>query len=147
MASTNVPSSEAHVLTMSIALDFWGKVTPCILQLVSHSRILAEMANLHFLSLMEALIESNSAILNKLLPVWSPVLFAFHMQLPGHLQMRLQNCRNFPPSTSALPPPPTAQAGNQPVSNPTLLKWLQRLQFKMGQIEVQSSAATQFYSV
>lgn len=39
------------------------------------------MANLHFLSLLEALMESNSAILNKLLPIWSPVLFAFHVQV------------------------------------------------------------------
>lgn len=32
-----------------------------------------------------------------------------------------------------------------PVHNLLLLKWVQRLQFKMAQIELQSSAATQFY--
>ena len=117
------------------------------------------MVNLHFLSLLEALLEVNASILGKLMPLWSPVLFAHHVQvssknkknhtvlryeiiiiinffsyqLPGHLQMRLQNCRNFAP--------------NNPPSNTLLAKWLQRLQFKMGQIELQSSAATQFYSV
>ncbi|XP_046405195.1 protein unc-79 homolog isoform X2 [Ischnura elegans] len=170
------PSSEAHAITMGIVFDFWGKVTPCILQLVSHCKVLAEMVNLHFLSLMEALLECNSTILSKLLPLWSPVLFAYHTQLPGHLQVRLQGCRNFPPSGSPTPgcPPssptssqsqqvsrgsklhsltsqsrsPSQNCGNtRPACRGALLRWLQRLQFKMGQIELQSSAATQFYSV
>ncbi|KAG8237689.1 hypothetical protein J437_LFUL017769 [Ladona fulva] len=169
------PSSEAHAITMGIVFDFWGKVTPCILQLVSHCKVLAEMVNLHFLSLMEALLECNSTILSKLLPLWSPVLFAYHTQLPGHLQVRLQGCRNFPPSGSAVPgcppsptvshspqvshggtshslssqqrPPSQSSGGTKPACRGALLRWLQRLQFKMGQIELQSSAATQFYSV
>jgi len=66
------------------------------------------------------------------------------MQLPGHLQVRLQGCRNYPPTTV---PPLHLDSQQQNVSNPVLLRWLQRLQFKMGQIELQSSAATQFYSV
>ncbi|XP_049954031.1 protein unc-79 homolog [Schistocerca serialis cubense] len=144
IASHNLPSSEAHSLTMSILFDFWGKVTPCILHLVAHSKVLAEMVNLHFLSLLEALLECNSAVLSKLLPIWSPVLFAYHIQLPGHLHVRLQGCRNFPPVvTPAMPPPDETHS----LSNIVLLRWLQRLQFKMGQIELQSSAATQFYSV
>nr|CAD7567210.1 unnamed protein product [Timema californicum] len=170
-ASNNLPSSEAHTITMGILLDFWGKVTPCILQLVAHSKVrdchrllmnsskqfifyqvlehitlqLAEMVNLHFLSLLEALLECNSTVLSKLLPLWSPVLFAHHIQLPGHLQVRLQGCRNFPPFTSPSTPPVNQQ--HQSVSNIVLLRWLQRLQFKMGQIELQSSAATQFFIV
>lgn len=42
---------------------------------------LAEMVNLHFLSLLEGLLECNSAILSKLLPIWSPVLFAHYIQV------------------------------------------------------------------
>jgi hypothetical protein len=75
-------------------------VTPGILQLVSHSKVLAEMVNLHFLSLMEALTECNSTILVKLMPLWTPVLFAYRTQLPGenfgsnplHLQLQLCSC-------------------------------------------------------
>ncbi|XP_065352317.1 protein unc-79 homolog isoform X2 [Cloeon dipterum] len=173
--SSNMANGEAHYITMTILFDFWCKVTPCILQLVSHSKVLAEMVNLHFLSLLEALLECNSTVLSKLLPLWCPVLYSHQHQLPGHLQVRLQSCRNYAPSDTfqAEMPPPSgpqtsgAASGQSPshsailnqqkqspsvgmkvkVSNPFLLKWLQRLQFKMGQIELQSSAATQFYSV
>lgn len=33
------PSSEPHNVTMSILIEFWGKVTPCILSLVSSSKV------------------------------------------------------------------------------------------------------------
>ena len=52
-----------------------------MLQLVSHSKVLAEMVNLHFLSLMEALMECHSTILVKLMPLWTPVLFAYQARI------------------------------------------------------------------
>ncbi|XP_073838659.1 UNC-79 domain-containing protein isoform X12 [Musca autumnalis] len=135
--------------TMGVLFEFWAKVTPCILQLVSHSKHkdsndysqnsnakLSEMVNLHFLSLLEALKETNSTILSKLLPLWSPVLSS-HTQLSDTLHVRLQNVRNYAPDYEE------QQTSNAEV----LLKWLQRLQFKMGQIELQASTATQFYSI
>ena len=65
-------------------------IFPGILQLVSHSKVLAEMVNLHFLLLMEALMECNSSVLGKLLPLWTPVFFAYNTQLPDHVRVRLQ---------------------------------------------------------
>ncbi|KAG4066741.1 hypothetical protein HA402_012808 [Bradysia odoriphaga] len=130
------PTSEAHNVTMTILFEFWGKVTPSILQIVSTSKIVSEMVNLHFLSLLEGLKETGSTILAKLLPLWSPVLSS-QTQLSVTLHVRLQGCRDFAPSID-----------NQEVHpSEVLLKWLQRLQFKMGQIELQSSTATQFYSI
>ncbi|XP_011871476.1 PREDICTED: protein unc-79 homolog [Vollenhovia emeryi] len=142
MSKNNVTNSESHNVTMNILLEFWGKITPCILQLVSYSKALSEMLNLHFLSLLEALLECGSILLSKLLPLWNAILFSHHVQLPGHLQMRLQNCRDFPPNRMA-----ENFVTNRRESNTILLRWLHRLQFKMGQIEMQSSTATQFYSI
>ncbi|KAF7267135.1 hypothetical protein GWI33_019628 [Rhynchophorus ferrugineus] len=141
----HIPITEAYNITMNILFDFWGKVTPCILQLIQQSKTLSEIVSLHFLSMLEALIECQSTFVAKLLPLWTPVLLSSQIQLPGHLQVRLQNCRNFPPTIYQ-------DVSNEKIKlshlyNPMLLKWLQRLQFKMGQIELQSSTATQFYSL
>ncbi|KAK3579716.1 hypothetical protein CHS0354_000200 [Potamilus streckersoni] len=133
------PNSDQHQNAMTTIMDFWGRVTPGILQLLSHSKVLAEMVNLHFLSLMEALQECNSSVLAKLFPMWTSILYAYHGQLPGHLHVRLQNCHNWKPPT------PTSEENF--INSNILLTWLKRIQFKLGQIEVQSSAATQFYTV
>lgn len=77
------------------------------------------------------------------MPVWSPVLYSQQIPLPGQIQMRLQNCNNFAPST---PLTGSQNTINPPCEDTVLLRWLQRLQFKMGQTELQSSAATQLYS-
>uniref|UniRef100_A0A182SY25 Uncharacterized protein n=1 Tax=Anopheles maculatus TaxID=74869 RepID=A0A182SY25_9DIPT len=128
-------SSEAYNTTLSVLFEFWAKVTPCILQLVSHSK-LSESVNLHFLGLLESLKETRSTILAKLLPLWTPVLSS-NTQLSGTLHVRLQNCRDAVPNIEE----------QDFHASEALLKWLQRLQFKMGQIELQSSTATQFYSI
>ncbi|GAB6020639.1 hypothetical protein CHUAL_003310 [Chamberlinius hualienensis] len=139
LTALNVPGSEQYYAAAMTTIDFWAKVTPGLLQLLSHSKVLAEMVTLHFLSLIEALIECNSTVLAKLFSMWKPVLNSSNSQLPGHLVVRLQASENRPPP---------AQTKDEAVATgATLLKWVQRLQFKMGQIELQSSAATQFYSV
>ncbi|XP_032597645.1 protein unc-79 homolog isoform X2 [Drosophila grimshawi] len=150
-------SSNAEGSTLGVLFEFWTKVTPCILQLVSHGRPankelhaqpsvdfqtqsvnskLSEMVNLHFLSLLEALKETNSTVLGKLLPMWSTVLSS-QTQLSDTLHVRLQNVRDYAPDFEE----------QQTHKSEALLKWLQRLQFKMGQIELQASTATQFYSI
>ncbi|XP_037956514.1 protein unc-79 homolog isoform X2 [Teleopsis dalmanni] len=162
-------TSNTEGSTMGVLFEFWAKVTPCILQLVSHAKPakdntdftqnsnakvnifdiekyyngsnilftqLSEMVNLHFLSLLEALKETNSTVLAKLLPLWSPVLSS-QTQLSDTLHVRLQNVRDYAPDYEE----------QQTNASEALLKWLQRLQFKMGQIELQASTATQFYSI
>lgn len=97
---------------------------------------MSEMVNLHFINLLEALKETRCTILTKLLPLWSPVLSS-HSQLSNILQQRLKAVRDFAPSIDE---PDVHQSE-------ALLKHLLKLQFKMGQIELQSSTATQFYSI
>ncbi|KAI0989726.1 hypothetical protein GJ496_008126 [Pomphorhynchus laevis] len=46
-------------------MEFWTRITPAILQLIASTKDLGEMMNLHFLSLLEALQESNSVVLAK----------------------------------------------------------------------------------
>ncbi|CAL1284324.1 unnamed protein product [Larinioides sclopetarius] len=138
MVALNPPGSEQNQVCGLTLTDFWAKVTPGILQLVCHSK-LAEMVSLHFLSLMEALQECNSTILARLLPMWTPVLYSFQGHLSGNLHLRLQACVSCCP--------PTRSREETAAISTTFLRWLQRLQFKMGQIELQSSTATQFYSL
>ncbi|ELU08396.1 hypothetical protein CAPTEDRAFT_227700 [Capitella teleta] len=167
-AMFSAPGSDSHMQAHTTIMDFWGRVTPGVLQLLSHSKVvqrvellknnlldnhfddvtihkdknvkqLAEMVNLHFLNLMEALQECNSLVLSKMFPMWAPILFSYHNQLPGHMQVRLQMCQNWEPRDVV--------TDASQLDSDNLRQWLQRLQFKLGQIEVQSSAVTQFYTI
>ncbi|CAI9733136.1 QUALITY PROTEIN: unc-79 homolog [Octopus vulgaris] len=138
-AAHHPANSEQHQTASDNVMDFWARVTPGVLQLLSHSKVLAERVNLHFLRLMEALQECNSSVLAKLFPMWTAILYAYHAQLPAHLQVRLQACQNWEP------PLQTKEQTSASVS--ILMNWLKRIQFKLGQTEVQSAAATQFYTV
>lgn len=56
-------NSEQYQFSQSTLDDFWAKITPGVLRLVGHSRVMSEMVSTHFLQLIESLIESNSSIL------------------------------------------------------------------------------------
>ncbi|KFM70422.1 Protein unc-79-like protein, partial [Stegodyphus mimosarum] len=99
MVALNPPGSEQNQVCGLTLTDFWAMVTPGILQLVFHSKVLAEMVSLHFLSLMEALQECNSTVLARLLPMWTPVLYSFQGHLSNNLHMRLQACVSCRPPT------------------------------------------------
>uniref|UniRef100_A0A0N5B718 Ubiquitinyl hydrolase 1 n=1 Tax=Strongyloides papillosus TaxID=174720 RepID=A0A0N5B718_STREA len=123
-------SPEIATKTMNYILDFWSRVTPAILQLLSHSKVLADMVNLHFVNTMQALQQVNSAVLCQLYPMWQPILTAYHNQIPTQLRVKLEACENQP----------SLQIHD-------IYSWVKRVRFKISQIELQTSAASPFYNV
>jgi len=83
--------------------------------------------------------ECHSTILVKLLPLWTPVFHAYQSQMPPHVRIRLQAVLDYRP--------PDVGVDEQAANNQILVRWLQKLQFKMGQIEMQASNVTQFFTV
>ncbi|XP_061751151.1 protein unc-79 homolog isoform X1 [Nerophis ophidion] len=128
--------SSGAILT---GLEFWSRVTPSILQLMAHNKVMVEMVCLHVISLMEALQECNSTIFVKLIPMWLPMIQSNLKHLSAGLQLRLQAIQNRVNHQHL--------QGQTPEAPPfALRKWLQCTQFKMAQVEIQSSeAASQFY--
>ncbi|KAL0969069.1 hypothetical protein UPYG_G00222270 [Umbra pygmaea] len=128
--------SSSAILT---GLEFWSRVTPSILQLMAHNKVMVEMVCLHVISLMEALQECNSTIFVKLIPMWLPMIQSNLKHLSAGLQLRLQAIQNRVNHQCL--------QGQAPGALPLALrKWLQCTQFKMAQVEIQSSeAASQFY--
>ncbi|XP_028035618.1 protein unc-79 homolog isoform X2 [Bombyx mandarina] len=74
-------------------LDFWCKLLPALLHLAHSSKLLAEAVNLHFLGLLESLLECNSTVLTKLLPLWTPVLHSPLFNMSRHVAQRVEACR------------------------------------------------------
>ncbi|CAB1330949.1 unnamed protein product, partial [Coregonus sp. 'balchen'] len=154
-------------------LEFWSRVTPSILQLMAHNKVMVEMVCLHVISLMEALQECNSTIFVKLIPMWLPMI---QSNLKVRIKLQFKNdlfmfvyvyrCLDFPVKKLSPCPMQHLSAGLQlrlqAIQNRVnhqclqgqaagalpfaLRKWLQCTQFKMAQVEIQSSeAASQFY--
>ncbi|CAH4034850.1 unnamed protein product [Pieris brassicae] len=95
------PHSELHHTAAALLLHFWCKLVPTLLQLTHASKMLAETVNLHFLSLLESLLECNSTLLNKLLPLWTPLLQSPLFNMPRHIEQRLEKCRELQPDVVA----------------------------------------------
>ncbi|XP_060036956.1 protein unc-79 homolog isoform X3 [Erinaceus europaeus] len=142
--ATNVQSQNEFSFTAILtALEFWSRVTPSILQLMAHNKVMVEMVCLHVISLMEALQECNSTIFVKLIPMWLPMIQSNIKHLSAGLQLRLQAIQSHVNHHSLRTLPASAQSS---ASLAALRKWLQCAQFKMAQVEIQSSeAASQFY--
>lgn len=94
------------------------------------------MVILHFLSLIEGLQEYNSIVLAKLFPIWVQVLFMSPLQ--GDQLKRVKQCLNHQTSTEI--------QLNTNANYNILIKCLQRLQYKVAMIEMQSSNAAQLYN-
>ncbi|XP_043930510.1 protein unc-79 homolog [Protopterus annectens] len=125
------------------ALEFWSRVTPSILQLMAHNKVMVEMVCLHVISLMEALQECNSTVFVKLIPMWLPMIQSNLKYLSAGLQLRLQAIQNHVNNNSLQM---LKGSGQMNAHQSVLRKWLQSTQFKMAQVEIQSSeAASQFY--
>ncbi|KAM5274598.1 protein unc-79 homolog isoform 4-T4 [Ctenodactylus gundi] len=142
--ATNVQNqNELSFTAILTALEFWSRVTPSILQLMAHNKVMVEMVCLHVISLMEALQECNSAIFVKLIPMWLPMIQSNIKHLSAGLQLRLQAIQNNVNHRSLRTLP---GSGQNSAGLAALRKWLQCTQFKMAQVEIQSSeAASQFY--
>ncbi|XP_075984976.1 UNC-79 domain-containing protein isoform X3 [Anticarsia gemmatalis] len=130
LAAAALPSSEPHNTTVCILLDFWCKLVPSILQVTVQSKVLAETVNLHFLSLLESLLECNSTVLNKLLPLWTPILHSPLFNMPRHVSARLARCRSLSPAAGGCRAASSAAAA-------AAQRRLHRLLAKMAQLELQ----------
>ncbi|XP_075470590.1 protein unc-79 homolog isoform X5 [Ascaphus truei] len=143
IATTVQNQNEFSFTAILTALEFWSRVTPSILQLMAHNTVMVEMVCLHLISLMEALQECNSTVFVKLIPMWLPMIQSNLKHLSAGLQLRLQAIQNNANQQNLRMLNGSAQMTH---NSGVLRKWLQCTQFKMAQVEIQSSeAASQFY--
>uniref|UniRef100_A0A669PKE2 Unc-79 homolog, NALCN channel complex subunit n=1 Tax=Phasianus colchicus TaxID=9054 RepID=A0A669PKE2_PHACC len=141
VAPTVQNQNEFSFTAILTALEFWSRVTPSILQLMAHNKVMVEMVCLHVISLMEALQECNSTIFVKVgVPLYEHLV---KDHLSAGLQLRLQAIQSNVNHHSLRM---LQGSGQMNSSSSVLRKWLQCTQFKMAQVEIQSSeAASQFY--
>ncbi|CAK1545778.1 unnamed protein product [Leptosia nina] len=139
VSSCAAPATEPHHTAAALLLHFWCKLVPTLLQLTHASKLLAETVNLHFLGLLESLLECNSTLLNKLLPLWTPLLQSPLFSMPRHVSERLEACRELQPDLVVAPASSSPTAGSGPVHALPAREHrrLHRLLSKMAQLEQQ----------
>ncbi|XP_073465864.1 protein unc-79 homolog isoform X2 [Aquarana catesbeiana] len=143
IAPTVQNQNEFSFTAILTALEFWSRVTPSVLQLMAHNTVMVEMVCLHLISLLEALQECNSTVFVKLIPMWLPMIQSNIKHLSAGLQLRLHAIQNNANQQNLRMLQGSAQFAH---NSAVLRKWLQCTQFKMAQVEIQSSeAASQFY--
>jgi hypothetical protein len=138
ICSQHAANSEQYQFCQSTLDDFWAKITPGVLRLVGHSRVMSEMVSTHFLQLIESLIESNSSILIRYLPMWNSVFYSYKRRnKSSNLAIRLQKCIEWQP--------PDLNEPDIEQNRRRFINWLEKVQYKMSHIEIQSSQAAPFY--
>ncbi|KAL7061758.1 hypothetical protein AAHC03_0811 [Spirometra sp. Aus1] len=91
--STTTPAYKAANAT---AMEFWIKIMPTIIHLLSISDDLVAI-NGHLLTVLEELRECRSVIVDKLISLWIPILTGKQRQLTGNMLKRLQKCIEWKP--------------------------------------------------
>ncbi|XP_041983202.1 protein unc-79 homolog [Aricia agestis] len=129
-------------------VHFWAALVPALLRLAGAGRALAEAVRVHLLALLE-LLRDSPAVLDKLLPLWAPVLHAPMLNMPPHIAQRLEACRELEPGEV---PTPAAGAPDGPTLGPSPgsphsagqpgaeHRRLYNLLTKLGQLEMQPQA-------
>ncbi|TGZ74785.1 hypothetical protein CRM22_000752 [Opisthorchis felineus] len=95
-ASLSPAHSTQHKAAVATAVDFWTRIMPTVLRLLSISEDFVIVSG-RLLTVMEELMECQCAVVTKLFPVWIPMLCGRHRQLPGNMLKRLQKCIEWEP--------------------------------------------------
>ncbi|KAH8860667.1 Protein unc-79 like [Schistosoma japonicum] len=96
IASFSPVNSNQHKAAMATAFDFWIRIMPTIIRLLSISEDFVIVSG-RLLTVIEELIECQSSLVSKLFTLWMPLLHGRHRQLPGNMLKRLQKCIEWEP--------------------------------------------------
>ncbi|CAH8491871.1 unnamed protein product [Heterobilharzia americana] len=96
VASLSPVNSNQHKAAMATAFDFWIRIMPTVLRILSISEDFVIVSG-RLLTVIEELIECQSSLVSKLFTLWMPLLHGRHRQLPGNMLKRLQKCIEWEP--------------------------------------------------
>ncbi|KAF8569793.1 hypothetical protein P879_00125 [Paragonimus westermani] len=95
-ASLSPSHCTQHKVAIATAVDFWRRIMPTILSLLSISDDFIIVSG-RLLSVIEELVECQCSVVTKLFPIWIPMLCGRYRQLPGNMSKRLQKCIEWEP--------------------------------------------------
>ncbi|CAH8520614.1 unnamed protein product [Schistosoma rodhaini] len=96
VASLSPVNSNQYKAAMATAFDFWIRIMPTILRLLSISEDFVIVSG-RLLTVIEELMECQSSLASKLFTLWMPLLHGRQKQLPGNMLKRLQKCVEWEP--------------------------------------------------
>ncbi|CAH8437681.1 unnamed protein product [Dicrocoelium dendriticum] len=111
--------STQHKVAIATAMDFWTRVMPTVLRLLSISEDFIVVSG-RLLSVIEELLECQCSTVTKFIPIWIPMLCGRQRQLPGNMLKRLQKIIEWAapePCTRMLLLLSISEANDQPPRN------------------------------